>query len=206
MERNVLARGTQHVSYTFSKHISHLSATILCSVPAWIMTCQCFLSFALSVVIWFLAILSFTRYCHLSFGLPQFRFPSTVISYIFLVASSAFAHVQTISTSSLRGILPLVACVPVSQTSIVYFRLSLQADNCTFCTLTECFQVLLNVPDTWICIPTHTGNANLRVRHIIKCPRQQLTLIGIRKYFHLSAGQEKPKIDLSAIVSSCPTS
>ena len=69
---------------------SHLSASTRCSVPARIMTCQCLRSFAISVVIWFLAISSFTRSCHLSFGLPRFRFPSTVISSAisFLVASS----------------------------------------------------------------------------------------------------------------------
>ena len=53
-----------------------------------IMTCQCLRSSAISVVIWFLAISSFTRSRHLSFGLPRFRFPSTVICNIFLVASS----------------------------------------------------------------------------------------------------------------------
>ena len=69
-------------------YVSHLSAYTLSSVPPRIMTCQCFLSSAISVVIWFLAISSFTRYRHLSFGLPRFRFPSTVICNIFLVASS----------------------------------------------------------------------------------------------------------------------
>ena len=39
-------------------------------------------------VIWFLAISSLTRSRHLSFGLPRFHFPSTVICNIFLVASS----------------------------------------------------------------------------------------------------------------------
>ena len=64
---------------------SHLSASTLRSVPAWIMTCQCFRSSAISV--WFLVISSFTRSRHLSFGLPQFRIPSTVICNIFIVAS-----------------------------------------------------------------------------------------------------------------------
>ena len=41
-----------------------------------------------SIVIRFLAISSFTRSRHLSFGLPRFRFPSTVICNIFLVVSS----------------------------------------------------------------------------------------------------------------------
>ena len=66
----------------------HLSTSTFFSVPAWIMTCQCFRSTAISVVIWFLAISSFTRSRHLSFGLPRFRFPSTAICNIFLVASS----------------------------------------------------------------------------------------------------------------------
>ena len=67
---------------------SHLSASTLRSVPARIMTCQCPRSSAISVVIWFLAISSLTRSRHLSFGRPRFRFPSTVICKIFLVASS----------------------------------------------------------------------------------------------------------------------
>ena len=46
------------------------------------MTCQCFLSSAISVVI-----PCFTRSRHLSFGLPRFRFPSTVIWNIFIVVS-----------------------------------------------------------------------------------------------------------------------
>ena len=66
---------------------SHLSASTRCSVPARIMTCQCLRSSAISVVIWFLAISSFTRSRHLSFGLPRFLFPSTSICNIFLVAS-----------------------------------------------------------------------------------------------------------------------
>ena len=67
---------------------SHLSASTLRSVPARIMTCQCLRSSAISVVIWFLAISTFTRSRHLSIGLPRFLFPSTVICNIFLVASS----------------------------------------------------------------------------------------------------------------------
>ena len=61
---------------------SHLSTSTLCSVPARIMTYQCLRSSAISVVIWCLGISSFTRSCHLSFGLPRFRFPSTVICNI----------------------------------------------------------------------------------------------------------------------------
>ena len=67
--------------------MSHLYASTLRSVPARIMTCQCLRSSAISVVTWFLAISSFTRSRHLSFGLPRFLFPSTVICNIFLVAS-----------------------------------------------------------------------------------------------------------------------
>ena len=71
-------------------HLSHLSASTLRSVPAWSMTCQCFRSSAISVVIWFLATSFFTRSRHPSFGLPEFRFPSTVMYNIFLMASSLF--------------------------------------------------------------------------------------------------------------------
>ena len=67
---------------------SHLSASTLRSVPASIVTCQCFRSSPISVVVWFLAISSVTRSRHLSFGLPRFHFPSTFICNIFLVASS----------------------------------------------------------------------------------------------------------------------
>ena len=67
---------------------SHLYASTLRSGPAWIMTFQCLRSSAISVVIWFPAISSFTRSYHLSFGLPRFRFPSPVICKFFLVASS----------------------------------------------------------------------------------------------------------------------
>ena len=52
------------------------------TVPAWIMTCQCYRSSAISVVIWFVG------RCYFGFGLPRFRFPSTVICNIFLVTSS----------------------------------------------------------------------------------------------------------------------
>ena len=69
---------------------SHLSASKLRSVLARIVTCQCLRSSAISVVIWFLAISSLTRSRHLSFGLPRFRFPSTVICNIFLDASSLY--------------------------------------------------------------------------------------------------------------------
>ena len=53
---------------------SHLSASTISSVSGQIMTCQCMLSSAISVVIWFLAIILFTRSPHLSFCLPRFRF------------------------------------------------------------------------------------------------------------------------------------
>ena len=67
---------------------AHLSASTRRSVPARIITCQRLRSSAISVVTWFLAISSFTRSRHLSFGLPRFLFPSTSICNIFLVASS----------------------------------------------------------------------------------------------------------------------
>ena len=87
MQNTVLhSRNIVVAIYFFSP--SHLSASTLRSVPARIMTCQCPRSSAISVVIWFLAISSLTRSRHLSFGRPRFRFPSTVICKIFLVASS----------------------------------------------------------------------------------------------------------------------
>ena len=56
------------------------------------MTCQCFLSFAISVVIWFLAISSSTMSRHLIFGLISL---SIYICNIFLVASSLSKPSQT---------------------------------------------------------------------------------------------------------------
>ena len=81
------------------------------------MTCQCPRSSAISVVIWFLAISSFTRSHHLSFGLLRFRFPSTVICNVFLVApsSSRLCTCPTSSTTSLWGIPPSGTCVPFSR-------------------------------------------------------------------------------------------
>ena len=85
--RNVTTQNSENVYLTRIKAFSpsHLSASTLRSVPARIMTCQCLRSSAISVVIWFLAISSFTRS---RFGLPRFLFPSTSICNIFLVASS----------------------------------------------------------------------------------------------------------------------
>ena len=61
-------------------HLSHVSVSTLSSVLARIVTCNCFLSSAIPVFVWFLAILcSSTRSRHLSFGMALFRFPSTVI-------------------------------------------------------------------------------------------------------------------------------
>ena len=99
---------------TCNVHSSHLSASTLRSVPALIVTCQCFLSSAISVVLWFLAISSFTRSRHLSFGLPRFRFSSTVICNIFLVASSLSCICTYMSKpSSLWRILPSGTSVPL---------------------------------------------------------------------------------------------
>ena len=75
-----LATHTRHSpgrqSYASS---SHLSASKLSCVPAWITTWQCFLCSAISVVIiWCVAVSSFTRSRHLNFDLPRFRFPYTV--------------------------------------------------------------------------------------------------------------------------------
>ena len=74
--------------HRFSEQITNISSSELFSEEPYIMICQCFRSSPISVIIWFLAISSFTRSRHLSFGLPRFRFPSTVICNIFLVASS----------------------------------------------------------------------------------------------------------------------
>ena len=63
---------------------SHLSASTLRSVRALIMTCQCLRSSAISVVICFWPY----RFSPALAGLPRFRFSSTVICNIFLVASS----------------------------------------------------------------------------------------------------------------------
>ena len=89
---------------------SHLPASRLSSEPAWIMTCQCFLSSAISVVIWFLAILSFARSHHLSFGLsfglpfhlrpcPHDTFPNRARSIT--TSSRPVARVHTGATGTL---------------------------------------------------------------------------------------------------------
>ena len=72
-ENEVMLRQNTSLCTCAVSTCSHLSASTLCSVPAWVMTCHCFRSSANSVVI------SFTRSRHLSFGLPRFHFPSTVI-------------------------------------------------------------------------------------------------------------------------------
>ena len=69
------------------KEEEDLSASTRRRVPARMMICQCVLSSAISVVVWFLVVSSVTSSCHLSFGLLRSRFPSTVICNIFLVAS-----------------------------------------------------------------------------------------------------------------------
>ena len=98
-------------TYNASYHpLTYRSASTLISVPTQIMTCQCLLP-------WFLAISSFTRSRHLSFGLPRFLFPSAAICnivpehHLYL----AFARVQTISTSSFSENLPSGTCVPLSR-------------------------------------------------------------------------------------------
>ena len=69
---------------------SHLSASILRSVPARIMTCQCLRSVLCHLSRHLVSgYIVFHQSCHLSFGLPRFRFPFTVFSSTisFLVAS-----------------------------------------------------------------------------------------------------------------------
>ena len=79
-----------------------LTSSTLHSVPARIMTCRCFRPSAISVVIWFLAILSsFTRSRHLSFGLPRFRFPSTVICNIFLCTCPNYLNLFSLMNSAI---------------------------------------------------------------------------------------------------------
>ena len=63
-----------------------VSSQLLTYPPLHFVVCQLWSWHA--NVIWFLAMYSFTRSCHLSFYRPRFRFPSTVICNIFLVASS----------------------------------------------------------------------------------------------------------------------
>ena len=133
--------------YSLNIFFSHLSASTLSSVSAGIVTCQCFLSSAISVVIWFLAIFSFTRSCHLNFGLLDVSFDQfwSVISFSWPRLYLAFAHVQTISTSSLGGILPSSTCGPDVYTyhitqhahfSCVWFPLVFLLSNCpTFCSV-----------------------------------------------------------------------
>ena len=107
---------------------SHLSTSTLRTVPAWIMTCQCVPSSVISVVIWFLAISSFIRYRHLSLGLPRFRFPSTVICNIFLVASSSY-RLRTCPNHINLFYLPSGTCVHIyrcphfSHDLVLYFLL-----------------------------------------------------------------------------------
>ena len=63
---------------------SHLSAPTLHSVPARIMTCHCLRSSAISVVIWFLGISSFTSHAISAFICLDFAFhlPSSHLHYI----------------------------------------------------------------------------------------------------------------------------
>ena len=80
-------------------------------MPARIVIWQCFLYSAIPVIIWFLAISSFTRSFYLSFEADldfAFHLLPSVITFSRLHLYPAFAHGQTISTSSLWGILPRV--------------------------------------------------------------------------------------------------
>ena len=108
LQLRALCRVAQAIFSSYSLNFvffssSHLSASTLRSVQAWIMTCQCFLSSAISVVIWFLAMSSFNRCCHLSFGLSQFRFPSTVISLLYGILSIPALHMSKPSQTVLSG-------------------------------------------------------------------------------------------------------
>ena len=111
-----VASSPPHTYFEQKRHFfspSHISPSTLRSGQARIMTCQCLRSSAISVVIWFLAISSFTRSLHLGFGLPRFRFPSTVICNIFLVASSLTRlctcpnHLNLFSENTLNNVIKL---------------------------------------------------------------------------------------------------
>ena len=115
---------------TYVSHLSHVFAYTLRSVPAWIMTCQCCRSSAISVVIWFLPIyilfhqvspsqlwstsISLSIYCHI----------------IFLVASSLPRlctcpnHINLFSLrNSAIGYMPLSRCLHFSDHPVPSFLL-----------------------------------------------------------------------------------
>ena len=122
-------RNYRHLVITYTLlTCSPLSASTLRSVPARIMTCQCLRSSAISVVIWFLAISTSTRSRHLSFGVPRFIFPSTVICNISLVASSLSLlctcpnHINLFSLrKSAIGCVPLSRCLHFSHDLVSSF-------------------------------------------------------------------------------------
>ena len=81
------------------------------------MTYQCLRSSAISVVIWFLAISSFTRSPISTLVCLDFAIQllSSVISFSWHHIYLAFVHVQPTSTSSLWGIRPSGTRVPLSR-------------------------------------------------------------------------------------------
>ena len=94
---------------------SHLSASSLCSMPARIMACQCPLLYQSSSGFWPYPLspgLAISALVCLDFA---FHLPSSVISFSWHHLYPAFAHVQTISTSFLWGLLPSGTCVPLSR-------------------------------------------------------------------------------------------
>ena len=106
---------------TIGKPFTPRSASTLRSVPAWIMTCQCFRGLPPSQ-----SSSGFWPY-RLSPGLAisalvcldfAFHLLSSVISFSWRHLYLASAHVQTISTSSLWGITPSGTCVPLSTMGI----------------------------------------------------------------------------------------
>ena len=137
------------------------------------MTSQCFQSSTISVVIWFLAISSFTRSRYLSFGLPRFRFPSTVICNIFIsllhtskssrpLLSEEFCHrvhvcvpfsrcLQFSHDLALCFLLPTVAC---AFQFCVQFRL-LPLSN-LFVRVTSCHVTLFQVTSRFLALVKKT--------------------------------------------------
>ena len=126
---------------------SHLSASKLRSGPAWIATCQCFLSFATSVVIWFLAILSFTISALVCLDFAFHLVLSSVMYFSWPHFYPAFARVKTISTSSLWGLLSSGTCVPLFRCLRVFGLAYLHASTHT--------QTHMHARTDW-CTATHT--------------------------------------------------
>ena len=93
------------------------------------MTCQCFRSSAISVVIWFLPISSFTRSRHLSLGLPRFRFPSVLGPFLFCLYTTSIS--QMINTHD-------VSHYMYADDTQVYIELSQSDTHKSISSLSDC--------------------------------------------------------------------